>query len=145
MALKGTLRRIAIALTTLLLSFALLSSATRAKTRYFYCEAMGLMETDPCAAAAQADGAEHAAPTPEARPTHTDCCEIVTVSRLPAGTRIAAQDVPPPAPTALLPAGSLLATRLADPCAQPDRSSLRWRVPSRYPGELRTQLMVFLT
>jgi len=139
------LRRVAVALTALLLSLAVLAGAARARARYFYCEAMGLMETDPCAAPAKNDGAEDVATSREVREAHTDCCEIVTLSRMPAGTTIAAQDVPPPALAAFLPAAIIRTTLLANPSAQRDRSSERWRVPPRYPGELRAQLMVFLT
>ncbi len=141
----GTLRRIAVALAALLLSFAVLSGAARARNRYFYCEAMGLMETDPCAAAAQSDGTRDGAPWTEAREGHTDCCEVVTLSAMPAGTSIVAQSVPPPGLVALLPAAIFGSGSLSAPSTRPDRSFQRWRVPPRYPGELRAQLMVFLT
>lgn len=139
------LRQIAVALTVLLLSFAMFSGTMRAGHRYFYCEAMGLMESDPCAAAAQSDGTEDVAPATEARQVHTDCCEIVAFSPMPAGTTIAGRDIPPPALAAFLPTALQRADLLASPRSRPDRSSERWRVPPRYPGELRTQLMVFLT
>ena len=142
---RGVLRRLAVALTALLLSLALLSGTTRARSRYFFCEAMGLMESDPCAAAADTDGTQHVAPSTEARERHTDCCEIVNLSPMPAGTTTAPLDVPSPGPTAILPAATLRAGLLTVPRTRPNRSSERWRVPPRSAGELRTQLMVFLT
>ena len=142
---RGVLRRLAVALTALLLSLAVLSGTTRARSRYFYCEAMGLMESDPCAAPADSDETEDVAPSTEAREGHTDCCEIITLSPMPAGTTTAALDVPPPGLTALLPAAILRAGLFTIPRTQANRSSERWRVPPRYAGELRTQLMVFLT
>ena len=106
---------------------------------------MGLMETDPCAAAAQSDGTEGVAPSTEARQGHTDCCEVVTLSPMPAGTTVAARDVPPSPLAAVLPAAILADRLLASLRAQAVRSSERWRLPPRYPGALRIQSMVFLT
>ena len=77
---KGPLRRIAVALTRLLLAFALLSGLGHANSRYFYCDAMGLLQADPCAAAAQRAGDGAGA---QLRATQLDCCEVGTFPPLP--------------------------------------------------------------
>ena len=47
------LRRIATAFSCFVLVFAFASGLLQANTRYFYCESMGMMREDPCAAGVQ--------------------------------------------------------------------------------------------
>lgn len=144
-AVKGLPRRVGLAIVGLLLSFALLSGFARANGRYFYCEAMGMMATDPCAAAAAHRGEQSDSPLREARPGHSDCCEIVTLPSLPQGTASASSAVPPPALVALVPAAPLRDMQLGGARAHPDRAREQWRPLRRSAAQARAQLMVFLT
>ena len=139
---KGPLRRIAVALTGLLLSFALLSGLGHANSRYFYCDAMGLLQADPCAAAVQRDGDPAGA---QLRATQLDCCEVGTFPPLPQAATPASRQVSPPALVALIPAVPDLCQLLPSSRERPNRSSGRWRAPPRSAGELRARLGVFLT
>ena len=141
---KQSLRRLAAALAGLLLTFAMLTGFAQANGRYFYCEAMGLMATDPCAAAASR-GEQGGNPLTEARPGSSDCCEIVTLPSLPQGTTTASSAVPPPALVALVPAAPLLDPQFDGARARPDRARHQWRPVHRSAAQARAQLMVFLT
>jgi hypothetical protein len=66
---RVALRRVVVALTALLLSFAFVSGLARPQGRYFYCEAMGLLASDPCAAAARSDHTRDVSSDPEASRT----------------------------------------------------------------------------
>jgi hypothetical protein len=140
------LRQIAMALCSLLLAFAIVSGLARAHGRYFYCEAMGLLATDPCAAAAaSSDGDEDVGRNAEARRSDADCCEHVVIPPAPESTTVGTRAVPPPALVAILAPMSSRGERPAPAPGRPNGSLQRWRVPPRYAGELRAQLMVFLT
>lgn len=144
-AVRGLPRRVGLAIVGLLLSFAILSGFARANGRYFYCEAMGMMATDPCAAAAAHRGERTDGPSTEARPGHSDCCEIVTLPSLPQGTTTASSAVPSPALVALIPGAPLADLLLGRARAHPDRARERWRPLRRSAAQARAQLMVFLT
>ena len=152
------LRKIALALTSLLLAVALLSGLARANTRYFYCDAMGLLDSDPCAAAAaeeerassfQNGTAEEVETSAAIHQRHKDCCEVLTLPRMPAGTTLAVPDVAPPVLTTILPLASALHMRTLldsdDESARLDPCFMRWRSPPTSARELRAQLMVSLT
>jgi hypothetical protein len=132
------------ALCSLLLTFAIVSGLARAHGRYFYCEAMGLLATDPCAAAA-ARGGSDVAPDAEARQSDTDCCEHLVIPPTPESTTVGARVVPPPALVAILAPTSSRGEQPATAHGRLNGSLQRWRVPPRHAGELRAQLMVFLT
>jgi len=145
-AAKLLLRRAAVALAGLALSFMMLSGLARANGRYFYCEAMGLMATDPCAPAAQetrpVSGSMAAR---EARESHADCCEVVTLPSLPDATNVSSPAVSPPALVAVLPAEPAPDAQLRVPRAWSDRAFEHGRAPRRSAAQARAQLMVFLT
>ena len=133
----------AVALTGILLSFALLTGLARANARYFYCDAMGLLQSDPCAAAAQRDRETEGAAA--LRSTHLDCCEVGTFPPLPRGATAAASHVSPPALVGVLPAVAPLRGLPSSSRERPHRSFGRWRAPPHSAGELRARLGVFLT
>ena len=137
-------RQVGAALAGILLSLWIVSGFAQANGRYFYCEAMGLMATDPCAAAASR-GERGDGPLTEARPGNADCCAIVTLPSLPHGTTTASSAVPPPAMVALVPAAPLLDRLFDGARAHPDRAREQWRPVQRSAAQARAQLMVFLT
>ncbi len=141
-------------LTGLLLSLAILSGLARANSRYFYCDAMGLLDTDPCAAPAAQTGlssgqgnepAEGIGASTELRQSHTDCCEVLTLPPMPASTTVDVPAVPPPTLASIQPAAPVLDVRALAAHASSDRAFERWRPPPASARELRAQLMVFLT
>ena len=137
------LRRVAASLAGLILSFALLSGLAHANARYFYCEAMGLMAIDPCAASTSSENHD-AAPVAELRPLHFDCCEVITLPSLPASTTASTVAVPAATRTATIPALALIdVSHLRSTRAIADAE--RQRTPPRSAAHARAQLMVFLT
>lgn len=143
-ALRRLARHVGVALAGILLSFAILSGFAHANGRYFYCEAMGLMASDPCAAAATR-GERAETPLTEVRQGNSDCCEIVTLPSLPQGTMTASSAVPPPALLAVVPAAPLLNLRFDGARARSDGAHHQWRPVHRSAAQARAQLMVFLT
>ena len=124
--LKRLPRRIAVAFAVALVSLALIAGLTRPAGRYFYCEAMGMLPVDPCAAAVATDDDDATDATASAvREYHADCCEVVTVLSTPRAVSAQTPAVAPP----------LTFTSTFE----------RWRVPPRPPGQARAQSMVFLT
>jgi hypothetical protein len=140
---SARVRKVAIALTGLLLTFAVIAGLAHAGGRYFYCEAMQLMQSDPCVATHDGKSAGSESTFCAFR---ADCCEMWTLPSMPAGTAIA-QDVvvAPPGLVAVVPATDLLIQQSETSFRARSRVFERWRSPPRPPGELRTQLMVFLT
>jgi hypothetical protein len=110
--------------------------------RYFYCEALGLSTWDPCAARAQGGDA---CPVKSVEPQSIDCCSIVTLPSMPDGARAHERTVAPAGVVALLPASEYVGSRSPLRVEGPARTALRIERPPRPGGELRTQLMVFLT
>lgn len=140
---KALRRRAALAFAAFAVSLALVSGLTQAGNRYFYCEAMGMLQHDPCAEAPRADDSAHSSNAPVAK--RGDCCEIVTFPSLPEGSTASSPSVSPPALIALVPASELgehstdgLAWRVA-PLFE------RWRLPPPTAAQRRVELMVFLT
>ncbi len=133
-------QRIAVALGSILLSVALVTGALRADGRYFYCDAMGITLTDPCAAPSRN---EVGTATDALREHHVDCCKSGTLASMPNGAASARFSVSP------APLLAVIAPQVIEPLrvvALPHRASPdRWRAPPRPPGELRAQRMVFLT
>ncbi|MGH7436625.1 MAG: hypothetical protein ACRENE_13205, partial [Polyangiaceae bacterium] len=93
----------------LVLSLAVLFGTVQSGGRYFYCEALGLMPSDPCA---QASSAAHGGPVGTLSEQHTDCCEVVTLAAMPQAAQVADFGVPPtpcagivaaPSPSASMP------------------------------------------
>jgi hypothetical protein len=110
--------------------------------RYFYCEALGLLPSDPCAEAS-ADG-RGKSPLGMLSERRADCCEIVTLATMPPAARSAGPSVAPAARISIVPA-LWLAGRVdfAAP-SRVDRAFERWRRPPRASNDVRAQLMVFL-
>ncbi len=141
---RRTLARAWCALVVLSLLFGIL----QARTRYFYCEALGLSATDPCSRASQATRQEPPCPLASLDRARFDCCKVVTMSAMPSireRGRSIELGVPPAGVVALLPPA-----RVADAGAPVHEARFawegeRWRGPPRASRERRAQLMVFLT
>jgi hypothetical protein len=137
-------RKIAVALTGLLLSFAILAGMALTGGRYFYCPEMRVMQSAPCSIASHGDEGDGSGGT--VCPSHLDCCELWTLPSIPSGTIAAeASAVAPPPLVAVLPPLPFSLELYASTLCSPTRASERWRIPPGRPGELRAQLMVFLT
>ena len=138
------LRRVATALGTLILAFALLAGMLRSGGRYFYCEAMGLSPSDPCVAANPSHPHSNN-PADEVRPQHIDCCEIVTLPSMPEGARAEGPSVPPAAVHIVATPVQALDPAHADASRLRERASAHWRAPPRSSNQIHARLMVFLT
>jgi hypothetical protein len=138
---KGLLRRLAVATAGLLLTLAVVSSLAHAGGRYFYCDAMGFLLSDPCAAAfLSRDGS---GPTDEVGELHADCCEVGTFRSMPDGTNTARRSVPPPALVAIVPAQLLDRLSNNNPGWSAQRFERRGVAPPS-PNRRHAELMVFL-
>lgn len=125
-----------------LLAFAVLSGIVHAGGRYFYCEALGLLPSDPCA---QVSGhADDGSPLDALSEHHADCCEVVTLAAMPRAAQAAGPHVAPAARVAIVPAVSLAGGLESAGPSRVDRASERWRPPPRASSDARSQLMVFL-
>jgi hypothetical protein len=147
--MRRKLRAIAAALSCLALAFAIITGLFQANTRYFYCESMGMMRSDPCASAA----ANHRDEQQDHRPSRRDelsqtpfsCCSTGVLGAIPSST---AFDEARVAPAQLV--GFLTLPRpndvwtLATAASEPPRIH-RLRSPPRPVREVRAQSMVFLT
>lgn len=136
--------KVAVVATSLLLAIALLCGAFRAGGRYFYCEAMGMMLTDPCAAAAAA-APDAPPPAHELRERDVDCCIVGTLPPMPAGAASREVRVGAAPFVAIVP-GRVFAALAQWLVAGDHReaSGPRAALP-RPPGAARARLMVFLT
>jgi hypothetical protein len=126
----------------LVLAFAVLFGIAQSGSRYFYCEALGLLPSDPCAEAATEGHGK--SPLGTLSEHHADCCEIVTLAAMPRAAQAAGPSVAPAPLVAVLPA---LRPEGAIDSAAPsclDRGFERWRPPPRASNDVRAQLMVFL-
>lgn len=124
------------------LALAVLFGIVQSGGRYFYCEALGLLPSDPCAEASL-DG-HSKSPLGMLSERHTDCCEIVTLAAMPQAAQAAAPKVAPAARVAIIPALWLAARVDSAALSAIDRAFERWRPPPRASKEVRAQLMVFL-
>jgi hypothetical protein len=133
---------------------AVLFALVHANTRYFYCEALGLSATDPCAQAAgphsraSADAAPGApsdsCPTGALDRKPSDCCQVITMPSVPEGARSVEPTVPAAGVIALLPAVQLTWAAAWSEGARSAPERERWQVPPPSASERRAQLMVFL-
>jgi hypothetical protein len=138
---RGFWRATAVALGHLLVAVAVLSGVGHSGARYFYCEALGLRTTDPCASASHRDCGR----LDTLDETLADCCKVVTLPAVPEGVRAASLGVPPAARVAVTAVSWLADVRTDRWLRFHDPLHLRWRPPPRGPSEARAQLMVFLT
>lgn len=76
----GIRRAIRACFVTLVLA-AMVLSLVRTQERFYYCEAMGLLASDPCRGAAN----EKDESSPNVQREHHDCCAVVTLRALPRG------------------------------------------------------------
>jgi hypothetical protein len=139
---RGVPRALVLGAARLVLALAVICGAVQSGARYFYCEALGLSTSDPCAASARGGGG---CPLESVGPQSIDCCAIITLPAVPEGARAREQTVAPAGVVALLPASEYVGPNSllrVDGFAQ---TALRVERPPRPGGELRTQLMVFLT
>jgi hypothetical protein len=139
---RGLPRALVLAAARLVLALAVICGTTQSGARYFYCEALGLSTSDPCAASAQGGDA---CPVKSVEPQSIDCCSIVTLPSMPDGARAYERTVAPAGVVALLPASDYVGPRSPPRVEGFARTALRIERPPRPGGELRTQLMVFLT
>jgi hypothetical protein len=126
----------------LVLAFAVLFGIVQSGARYFYCDALGLLPSDPCAEAAR-DGATRC-PLGTVSEHHADCCEIVFLAEMPQAARAAGPSVAPAALVAIIPALWPEGWSDSATSARLDRAFERWRPPPRASSDVRAQLMVFL-
>jgi hypothetical protein len=135
-------RALAFGAVRLLLALAILCGTTQAGARYFYCEAFGLSTSDPCGGAAHG---RNACPLRSIEPQSIDCCSVISIPLMPDGARLDERTVPSAGVVAILPAREYAVTPpLFDGDGFGQRAE-RWERPPRPGGELRAQLMVFLT
>jgi hypothetical protein len=126
----------------LVLAFAVLLGIVHSGGRYFYCEALGLLPSDPCAEAARDD--HNKSPLGVLGERRADCCEIVTLAAMPQAAQASGPGVAPAARVAVMPACGLAGwTDFARPSRR-GRAFERWRPPPRASNDVRAQLMVFL-
>lgn len=124
------------------LALAIVCGTFQAGARYFYCEAVGLSASDPCVARAHAG---NVCPLPAMDRQSIDCCSVITLPSMPRGASVDEHKVLPAGLIAILPA-----CEYARPLARTTtdgfpRAVQRWERPPRPGGDLRMQLMVFLT
>ena len=131
-----------VAAARLVLAFAVLFGIVQSGGRYFYCEALGLLPSDPCAGAARDDHSKSPLGTLSEHPA--DCCEIVALEAMPRAAQAAGPSVAPAALVAILPA-PWPEGRIGSTARSPrDRAFERWRPPPRASNDVRAELMVFL-
>jgi hypothetical protein len=142
-------RRVAFAIAGLSLAVAVLAGAWRSSSslvsggRYFYCEAMGFLQADPCAVRSHHDAARD--PGAEAREQPFDCCAVGTLDSAPSGTLARARTVSPPALVAIIAPWELVEPRSPNDVRCSRIAHERWRPPPRTATQRRSELMVFLT
>lgn len=114
---------------------ALLFASVQTTHHYFYCEAMGLLQADPCG---RVEHAEHGVAL---TPSDYDCCHVVTTPSLPNATGVASSAIRP-----------ALVTRLSrSPVDTHTSSSAAFAYPGHGergpppPTRRRAELMIFLT
>jgi hypothetical protein len=139
---RGLPRALVLAAARLLLALAVICGAVQSGARYFYCEAQGLSSSDPCASSARGGGG---CPFKSVERQSVDCCSILTLPSRPDGARAQERTVAPAGMVALLPASEYMGPRSPLRVEGFARAPLRIERPPRPGGELRTQVMVFLT
>jgi hypothetical protein len=126
----------------LLVALAVLFGTVQAGARYFYCEGFGLSASDPCAAKAR--GGEPC-PFNSVERQSIDCCALITIPSIPDGARAHEHAVHPAGVVAVMPAGQYASGHTDIGERRFARRAERWQKPPRPSGEIRAQLMVFLT
>src|ERR1019366_1243472 len=124
------------------LAFAVLCAIVHSGSRYFYCEALGLSSSDPCAEAAK--DARSKSPFGVLGEQPADCCEIVTLGAMPQVVQATGPSVAPAALVAIIPALQLADRIDSAPPSRVARAFERWHPPPRASNDVRAQLMVFL-
>ena len=126
----------------LVVALAVLFGVIHARAHYFYCEGLGLSETDPCI-----HPVEHRPQCPLASFDRApfDCCQVVSMPSMPEGSRSFEPTVPAPGVVAIVPALQRTADATWSESVRVAWEDERWRGPPRCAGERRAQLMVFLT
>jgi hypothetical protein len=124
----------------LFLALAVLAGFGHSGARYYYCEALGLSTSDPCARAVHKENC----PVDVLADRKVDCCEVIVLPAMPEGARAASPSVPPSPQLAVLSASWFAEERIARGVLGWERIRPRWRPPPRSPSELRAELMVFL-
>ncbi len=126
----------------LVLALAVLFGVLHSGGRYFYCEALGLLASDPCVDASTDVHSKSPSGVLSDRPA--DCCEIVTLAAMPQAAQAAGHSVAPAARVAIMPARWLAGRADFAAPSRLGRAFERWRRPPRATNEIRAQLMVFL-
>jgi hypothetical protein len=132
--------RVAARIGCYLLAFGVLCALVHGGARYFYCDAIGLSATDPCA---QESAHRSGCPDASLGRRAADCCRTITMPSIPEGSRGVEPTVPSAGVVAILPA--IQAESSCSRSAHVAWEGERWRVPPRSSLERRAQLMVFLT
>ena len=128
----------------LVLAFAVLFGIVQSGGRYFYCEALGLLPSDPCVEGAR--DSHNESPLGILSEHHADCCEIVTLAAMPQAAQAAGPQGPRPRRLVAIIPAPWQQKGAIDPAAPSrlDRGFERWRPPPRASNDVRAQLMVFL-
>jgi hypothetical protein len=141
---RRMVRSIGIALSCLVLAFAIVTGLFQANTRYFYCESMGLLRVDPCVATAHRD--ELPPPTDEVSRTPFTCCATGVLGAIPSATSLDELRIPSAKLVGVVvPPSAIVAPMVASGLVPEQRRAHRERIPPRPARELRAQSMVFLT
>jgi hypothetical protein len=137
------LRHFVVAVARALLAFVVVAGVVHSGARYFYCEALGLADVDPCLQGSSARGA--LCPTKALEASHTDCCDVIRLPSVPRGAGSESPRVHPAPVVAVVPA-ALDGHRAFDDAPRARALAFeRWRIPPRSAGRERARLMVFLT
>lgn len=126
----------------MLLAMAVLCGPLQAGAHYFYCEALGLSATDPCATGPHTGDT---CPSGSWDRQSMDCCSIVILPSMPEGAPSSEHAVPPAGVVAKIPAAEYACVGLENRSETFAPRAPRWQKPPRGSGGLRAQLMVFLT
>lgn len=124
------------------LALAILAGPVQAGARYFYCEAFGLSASDPCSGGAPLG---HACPFKSMERQAIDCCTVITLPSIPEGASAEEHEVPPARIVAIVAAREYARSPSGTVAGGFAQGVQRWKRPPRPGGDLRTQLMVFLT
>lgn len=146
---RRNIRGIAGALSCLVLAFAIVTGLFQANTRYFYCESMGMMRQDPCAAASAAHRDEQVqgpSQAGEVSQTPFTCCSTGVLGTIPSSTTPGAVRVESAQLVTILALPSPIDSwKLANAEASAPKRARGLRIPPRPARERRARAMVFLT
>jgi hypothetical protein len=129
------------AVVRLIVAVTLFFGPLQSGARYFYCESLGLLASDPCATA---ERKASDCPLQSLERVPVDCCERITLPTTPEGARADEHTIPPTYLVAIVAATEY---RGEGSRIDPGRrfEGERLRRPPRPPEQRRAQLMVFLT